>query len=83
MLPSRVGSEFVSHNSAVEFSKKIRGDRPLESPNLPSKDAGTIYEQTFDAVQIDATKGMKVAMVARTLLPSGIYAYEVSGRSDD
>ena len=28
-------------------------------------------------------QGVKVAMVARTLLPSGVYAYEVSGRSDD
>lgn len=25
-------------------------------PNLPKKDAGTIYEQTFDAVQIDAAR---------------------------
>ena len=27
-------------------------------PNLPTKDAGTIYEQTFDAVQIDTARGL-------------------------
>ena len=27
-------------------------------PNLPKKDAGTIYEQTFDAVQIDSARAL-------------------------
>ena len=27
-------------------------------PNLPRKDAGTVYEQTFDAVQIDTVKSL-------------------------
>ena len=45
----------VTNPCDAAYKDYINRSKPW-CPNLPKKDAGTIYEQTFDAVQIDTAK---------------------------
>ena len=47
----------VTNPCDAAYKDYINRSKPW-CPNLPTKDGGTIYEQTFDAVQIDTAKNL-------------------------
>ncbi|MBQ0031594.1 MAG: metallophosphoesterase [bacterium] len=55
MQTSQNGIWHVTNPCEAGYRDYINRSKPW-CPNLPTKDAGTIYEQTFDAVQIDTER---------------------------
>ena len=51
------GIWYVTNPCDAAYRDYIGRSKPW-CPNLPKKDAGTVYEQTFDAVQIDTVRSL-------------------------